>query len=180
MKRLVIAILPVFLLVPSMAQDLSDAQKAALEAAQAINGAKEPEPAPVKPNFWTNSYDFMLGFNQTFLTNWAAGGYNTVTLAAGVDIKANYAKNLTSWNNRLQLDYGFLWSADKKNLLQKSKDRIYLESKFAYKTAEASKWNYTASLGFRSQFSDSYDKYQQDNLIGQKKTLKVEYLLIQN
>ena len=62
----------------------------------------------------------------------------------------------------LQLNYGFLWSADKKNLLQKSNDRIYLESKFAYKTGPNSKWNYTASLDFRSQFTDSYDNYEQN------------------
>lgn len=163
MMKKYLFLLPLFISVVLPAQELSDAQKAALEAAQAISGVKEAEPVPEKPNYWTNSYDFTVGFNQTFLTNWAAGGYNTVTLAAGVDVKADYAKNLTSWSNRLQLDYGFLWSADKMNLLQKSKDRIYLESKFAYKTAGASKWNYTASLNFRSQFSNSFDNYQQDD-----------------
>ena len=138
------------------------AQNPAQDAAKAIAEAK-PDESKAKESLWKDDAVASVGFTNTQLTNWAAGGYNTVTLAAGVDIKADYAKNLTSWNNRLQLDYGFLWSADKKNLLQKSKDRIYLESKFAYKTAEASKWNYTASLGFRSQFSDSYDNYQQDN-----------------
>lgn len=142
--------------------ELSDAQKAALEAAQAINEVKAPEPEPEKPRYWKTSYGFDLGFNQTALVNWAAGGYNTVSLAAGTDISANFAKDLTSWDNRIQLDYGFLWSADKKNLLQKSKDRIYLESKFAYKTGANSKWNYTASLNFRSQFSNSFDNYRQD------------------
>ena len=54
--------------------------------------------------------------------------------AEGEKYVANYAKGKMLWNNRLQLDYGFLYSADKP-ILQKSKDRIYLESKWGYETA---------------------------------------------
>jgi len=68
-----------------------------------------------------------------------------------------------SWNNRLQLQYCFLWTADKSNLLQKSNDLIYLENRWAYKTAKDSKWNYSASFEFRSQFTDSFDSYEQDD-----------------
>ena len=138
-----------------------DAQNAAAEAAMAILEAprEAEQPAP-EPDYWTKSVVFDLGFNQTGLTNWAAGGYNTLTLAAGIDAKADYAKELMSWSNRLQLNYGFLWSADKKDLLQKSTDRIYLESKWAYDLSEKSKWKYTASFDFRSQFTDSYDNYK--------------------
>ena len=56
--------------------------------------------------FWTKGVDFDLGFNQTGLFNWAAGGYNTLSLAAGIDGKAIYTRDLMSWNNRLQLNYG--------------------------------------------------------------------------
>lgn len=141
-----------------------DAQSAAAEAAKALSQAPgEQAPAPEKPKYWTTSAVFDLGFNQTNLWSWAAGGYNTLTLSAGIDGKADYAKDLMAWTNRLQLNYGFLWSADKSNLLQKSTDRIYLESKLAYKTSAKSKWNYTASFDFRSQFTDSYDTYVQEN-----------------
>ena len=43
---------------------------------------------------------------------------------------------------------------------------MYLESRFAYKTSEESKWNYTVSFDFRSQFSNSYDSYTQDASTG--------------
>lgn len=138
-----------------------DAQTVAAEAAKAIAEAEETQAPVEKPRYWTNSAAFDLGFNQTSLTNWAAGGFNTITLAAGIDCSANYAKDLFSWNNRLQLNYAFFHSADKKGILQKSNDRIYLESKWAYKTGENSKWNYTAALDFRSQFTDTYDGYEQ-------------------
>ena len=155
----------VTLLIPFsvFAQDLTDAQKAAMDSAQAVNAAAGPAPKVEKPNYWKTSYSFDLGINQTALINWAAGGYNTATIAAGLDVAADYNKDLTSWKNHLQLDYGFMWSEDKINLLQKSKDRIYLESTFGYKTGPNSKWSYSAGLNFRSQFSDSFENYVQDD-----------------
>lgn len=164
MKKLTSIILALAAGMAAYAQD--DVQKAAAEAAAALTEAPKQEEAVKKPQYWTSSAAFDLGFNQTGLWSWAAGGYNTLTLNAGVDAKANYAKDLMTWNNRLQLNYGFLWSADKKNLLQKSTDRLYFESKWAYRTKEKSKWNYTASFDFRSQFTDSYDNYKQDEATG--------------
>ncbi len=136
------------------AQD--DVLKAAEAAAAAIVNAPQAEEVAAKPQYWTTSADFDLGFNQTSLFNWAAGGNNTITLGVGLDAKANYQKGLSAWDNRLQLNYGFLWSSDKHGLLQKNNDRIYLESKYAMKLKEDSKWNYTAALDFRTQFTDGF------------------------
>lgn len=162
MKKLFVL---VALLIPFsvFAQDLTDAQKAAMDSAQAVNAAADPAPKVEKPNYWTTSYSFDLGINQTALSLWAAGGDNTATIAAGVDVAADYNKELISWANHIQLDYGFLWSQDKPDLLQKSKDRIYLESTFGYKTSSNSHWSYSAGLNFRSQFSDSKSDYYKNN-----------------
>ena len=138
------------------AQD--DAQQAAAEAAAALASAPQEEAPAVKPNYWKSSTVLDLGVNQTKLFNWAAGGFDNITLSAGLDAKAYYEKERTNWKNRLQLEYGFIWSQDKSYILQKSNDRIYFESKFAYKTAKET-WQWTASYDFRSQFTDSYSSY---------------------
>jgi len=138
------------------------AQDAVAGAAQALESAPEAPTPVVKPVWWTNSCAFNLGFNQTALVNWAAGGYNNLALAANIDAKANFAKNKMIWNNRLQLDYGFMWSADKMELIQKSNDRIYLESTWAYKVSDKSKWDYSAAFDIKTQFSNTYDNYVQD------------------
>lgn len=156
MKRTILTLLILLAGISMSAQNVQDAASA---AAVAIANAEQSEVVPEKPKYWKNSLAVDLGFNQTGLFSWAAGGYNTLTLSTGLDAKADYAKDLTSWTNRLQLNYGFLWSADKRNLLQKSNDRIYLESKLSFKTGEKSKWNYTAAFDFRSQFTDSYSDY---------------------
>ena len=143
---------------PGFAQD-SDLQKAAAEAAAAIASAGKQEEKVVKPRYWTTVAEFGLGIAQTSHTNWAAGGYNTATLSTSLDTKANYAKDLQSWTNRLQMQYAFLWSADKWDLLQKSADRIYLESRWSYKTSKESAWSYSAALDFRTQFNETRSNY---------------------
>lgn len=157
MKRVLLILGFIALYAPAFAQD--DAQQAAAAAAAAFANAPVDDGPAVKPNYWTTSSVFDLGLNQTSLKNWAAGGFDNFTLSAGIDAKANYAKDQLSWTNRLQLQYGFIWSQDKINILQKSNDRIYLESKFGYRTAKDSKWNWTASYDFRSQFTNTWGKY---------------------
>ena len=136
MKKVII--LALALLAGSAALSAQDTQKAAAEAAAALTAATDkPEVAP-KTTYWTNSLLNQINFGQTSLWNWAAGGYNNYTLAAAIDANANYKKDKMIWNNRLQLDYGFLYSADKP-ILQKTKDRIYFESKW-----------------FKTQFNDNF------------------------
>lgn len=144
------------------------AQQAAMDAANSVNNAAAPVAETPKPNYWNNGISFDLGFNQAAMVNWAAGGYATIGLAAAVDGHANYAKGLMKWDNRMQLNYGFLWSADKANLLQSSNDRIYLESKWAYNMSEKSKWAYSAGLDFKTQFADTRDNYHQVERDGKK------------
>lgn len=127
-----------------------DAQNAAAEAAKALLDAPEAAKEVKKPNNWTSSLMTNLNFGQTSLTNWAAGGDNTYSLKGYVDGNANWKKGEMFWNNRLQLDYGFIY-ASSKPLLQKSDDRIYLESKYGYKVTD--KLSLSANYNFKSQFA---------------------------
>ena len=133
-----------------------DTQQAAAEAAKEIAAAPEVVPEVEKPNYWTSSLKTNLNLGQTSLTNWAAGGDNTISLAAYVDGNANWVKGEMFWNNRLQLDYGFLW-ASSKPILQKNMDRIYLESKWGYKAPSTKYLYFSANYDFKSQFASGYD-----------------------
>ncbi len=135
------------------AQDVETAYEAAAEGALAIEDAQPPVPPTPKPKYWDNSFSANVSFGQNGFSNWAAGGYNNYSLKSYIDAKANYAKNTVAWTNRLQLDYGFLYSADKP-VIQKADDRIYLESKFAYNLK--GKFNATAEFSFKSQFSNTF------------------------
>ena len=152
MKKFIIIALA--LVAGSAALSAQDTQKAAAEAAAALTAAVDkPEVAP-KPVYWTNTLLTQINFGQTSLWNWAAGGYNNYTLAAAIDANANYKKEKMIWNNRLQLDYGFMYSADKP-ILQKTKDRIYFESKWGYETT-VRHLAYSANFDFKTQFNDNF------------------------
>ncbi len=134
----------------------SDALKAVAEAAKEITEAQKEAPKVEKPKYWTKTLATNIKFGHTSLTNWAAGGDNTTTLQAFIDGNMNYKKNDLFWNNRLQLDYGFVY-ASSKPILQKSDDRIYLESKFGYKNANMRNFSLSINYDFKSQFNTGYD-----------------------
>lgn len=131
-----------------------DAQTVAAEAAAELTGAEDVPVVAPKPKYWTNSVKTNLNFGETYLSQWAAGGYNSATLAANVDASANYAKDKMIWNNRLQLDYGALYSQDKP-IFQINKDRIYFESKWGYETP-IQHLSYSANFDFKTQFGNNY------------------------
>ena len=141
-----------------------NAQQVAADVAKAVNEAPAAETKAPKPSNWTNSLKTNINLGQTGLTNWAAGGDNTVSLAAFIDGNANWKKGDMFWNNRLQLDYGFLY-ASSKPILQKSTDRIYLESKWGYKTEKMKKFYFSANFDFKSQFTSGYDYNTPESLV---------------
>ena len=138
------------------AQNLTDAQKAAAEAAAAMESAPTEKVKVKKPTNWALALKTQITIGQTSLTNWAAGGDNSASLQAFIDANANYKKDLMFWNNRLQLDYGFLY-ASSKPILQKNNDRIYLESQWGYTANKIKSMSFSANYNFRSQFSNTYE-----------------------
>ena len=153
MKKVIITLSAALISLAAYAQD---AQQAAAEAAKALDAAQDVEVKVEKPKYWTESLKTQINLGQTSLTNWAAGGDNTVSLAAFIDGNANWKKGDMFWNNRLQLDYGFLW-ASSKPILQKNTDRIYLESKWGYKAPSTRYLYFSANYDFKSQFTTGYD-----------------------
>lgn len=147
----------------------NDAQKAAAEAALALSAADKVEAPVEKPKYWTRTFLGRIDFGQTSFTNWAAGGFNSVTLGANVDAHADYAKGKSSWTNRLQLDYGFLYSQDKP-IIQKNKDRIYFESKYAHVVGP--KFRFTTALDFLTQFDNNYSYGTPANISGEEPTVQ--------
>ena len=140
----------------SPAANAQDAETVAQKAVDAMNSAPEAESPAPKPKYWSNSLKTQINIGQTGLVNWAAGGDNTFSLQGFIDGNANWKKNGMFWNNRLQLDLGLLYSSSKP-LLQTSNDRIYLESKWGYKTEKMKDVYFSANFDFKSQFARGWD-----------------------
>ncbi|NND77054.1 MAG: DUF3078 domain-containing protein [Flavobacteriales bacterium] len=100
---------------------------------------------------WKKGGLFALNFGQVAFNNWAAGGVNSVSGIALVNLFANMTKGKSTWDNTLDLAYGQL---KQKNLdAVKSDDKIDLSSKYGYQ-AWSDKWYYSGLLNFKTQFAE--------------------------
>jgi hypothetical protein len=107
---------------------------------------------------WKKKLNFGINVNQaSFSSNWKGGGVNSIGLTAQFNYKANYKKNRDSWDNEIDLLYGFVNNSGQG--FRKTLDRIYLDTKYGY--AISKKWDLFTSLNFLSQFSKGY-KYEPD------------------
>lgn len=108
--------------------------------------AKEASP-------WTREGYAGLKLTQVSLTNWAAGGDNSVAFDLQGAYQANYKKGKHLWNNRLELAYGLNKTGE--DGVRKANDKIYLNSNYGYSIAKS--WYASAFATFQTQFSPGYD-----------------------
>ena len=103
---------------------------------------------------WKYNGVVSLNFSQLALSNWAAGGENSVSGNGRITLGANYLSRDSniSWDNELILGYGLLQQGD--DAVRKSDDKIDFSSKFGYKAA--GNWKYSGLFSFRSQFTEGY------------------------
>lgn len=108
---------------------------------------------PAADTLWKFSGTTALNLSQLSLSNWAAGGDNSLSGNALINLSAKYAKNNTSWENNLTLGFGLIKQGD--DPTRKSDDQIDFASKLGIKASD--KWLYTGLLGFKTQFAEGYD-----------------------
>lgn len=102
--------------------------------------------------YWTAGGEASFNFNQVSLTNWAAGGKNSMAGTALLNLYFNYKKEKVNWDNTINLGYG-LTKQGSDNAF-KSEDKIYLVSKYGYSAGKH--WFYSALLDFKTQFDYGY------------------------
>ncbi len=124
-----------------------------------LNAQDQAQSEPVGP--WKKGGTFGLNINQVSLTNWQAGGENSVSGNGLFNGYINYKKNKSSWENTLTLAYGLSQIGD--NELRKTDDRIEFNSTYGYQAHK--RLNYTGFLTFRTQFTDGFNYPNDSNRI---------------
>ncbi len=110
--------------------------------------------------YWKISFNASIPFNQaSFSDNWSGGGINSLGLSSLVNFKANYLKGKHSWDNEIDLTYGF--TNNDGQGFRKNNDRIYIDTKYGYSISDH--WNLFSSLNIQTQFVKGY-RYEQDSL----------------
>ncbi len=119
----------------------------------------QAQDVPDTTSYWKKKLIFSVNLNQAaFSSNWKAGGINSIGLNSLFNYKANYLKDGHSWDNEIDLTFGFVNNSGQG--YRKTVDRIFLDTK--YGKALNKKWDLFTSLNFLSQFTKGY-KYNDDN-----------------
>src|SRR5690242_15747970 len=84
---------------------------------------------------WKKKLNFAINVNQaSFSSNWKAGGVNSIGVNSLFNYKANYKKNKSSWDNEIDLLFGFV--NNKGQGYRKTTDRIFIDTKYGYSVSE--------------------------------------------
>lgn len=138
MKKTTLILLAIALSVSGIAQQSSDAD-----------------------TLWKYSGITSLNLSQLSLSNWAAGGDNSLSGNVLVKLSADFDDGKKNWDNDLILGFGLIRTGS--NPTSKSDDQIELSSKLGFKAGE--KWLYSALLSYRTQFAAGYDNPGEDDRV---------------
>lgn len=109
---------------------------------------------------WKKGGKFASNISQTSLTNWAAGGENSIVVNGLMNLFSNFNSKKVIFNSTFDLGYGIIKQGKKKKII-KSDDNIDLRIKYGYQLYK--KWYYATLLNFKTQFSAGYN-YPNDSV----------------
>jgi hypothetical protein len=109
---------------------------------------------------WKKGGIINMNLSQTSLTNWAAGGQNSVSISELFNVYARYKKGKNILHTDLDISYGVLKQGEN-NDWWKTDDKIDFTSKYGRKAYK--NFYYTVLVNFRTQFAPGYN-YPNDSV----------------
>ncbi len=111
------------------------------------------DPKDTIPKLWKKGGLYNLNFNQAALSNWSAGGdKSSLSLSTLLNLYAFYKRGKNSWDNTLNLAYGFVSTTSLGR--RKADDRIDLLSNYGHELKK--NWWLSTLFNFRSQFTKGF------------------------
>jgi len=151
-------------------------QNPAQSLQNAVNGTTiTKDPHDTTRMTWKTGGLFNLTFNQAALSNWASGGdKSALSLNTLVNLYAYYLDGRRSWDNFLNVQYGFANTTSLGS--RKTNDLFDLTSKYGYDVGK--KWYISGLFDFRTQFAPGYNYPTADSKVLTSDRLAPAYLLL--
>jgi hypothetical protein len=108
----------------------------------------EPQPG------WKKGGLFTVNLAQNSLTNWSAGGQNSLAVNGLLSLHANFGKGKSRWDNSLELGYGLLKDGNYTGF-RKTEDKIDFLSKYGWKAIDG--FYFSGLINFKTQMNSGYD-----------------------
>jgi len=112
---------------------------------------------------WNYGGNGNLGFSQTYLNNWKAGGNSAFAFLIVLKGYANYTNSKLKWENSGEVRNGWIRQGGNLNQTQKNDDKFELISRLglvAFKN-----WYYSTEIDFQTQFFNGYNYPDKTKLI---------------
>ena len=110
-----------------------------------------------KYRYWKTFGNFQGKYTQShYSDNWYKGGESNHSLLGQINLEANFAKNHTTFDNKLEMKLGYYTTeVDGETKFRTNEDLLRFTSKFGLKAWES--WYYSAQFQGYTQFMDVYD-----------------------
>lgn len=119
---------------------------------------KSPERVSSRLRYWKTFGNFQGKYTQSYYSeNWYKGGESNHSILGQINLEADYAKNHTTFDNKLELKLGYYNTAqvNGKNTFRTNEDLIRFTSKYGLKAFE--NWYYSAQFQGYTQFAPVWD-----------------------
>jgi len=124
-----------------------------------------PEPVDSRLRYWKTFGNFQGKYTQSYYSdNWYKGGESNHSILGQINLEAKYAKNQTTWDNKLELKLGYYNTSqvNGKNTFRTNEDLIRFTSKFGLKAFD--NWYYSSQFQGYTQFAPVWDTKKTDKL----------------
>lgn len=155
MKRIISVVLGAIIMCQLATAQVTELEKKVRDKSTIINATDSTK-------FWKTGGVVSINLAQSSFTNWTAGGENSVAVNSLLSVFANYKKGNASWDNMLDLGYGFLNQTSGSGYM-KTDDKIDFSTK--YGQAASKHWYYAALVNFKSQMTPGYNYPNDSNMV---------------
>ena len=119
---------------------------------------KEPERVRSRLRYWKTFGNFQGKYTQSYYSdNWYKGGESNHSILGQINLEADYAKNHTTFDNKLELKLGYYNTSqvNGKSSFRTNEDLIRFTSKYGLKAFD--NWYYSAQFQGYTQFAPVWD-----------------------
>ena len=104
---------------------------------------------------WDYGGNGNLGFSQTYLNNWKAGGNSAFAFLIVLKGYANYSDTKMKWENSGEVRNGWIRQGGNLDQTQKNDDKLELISRLGFVAYK--QWYYSTEIDFQTQFFNGYN-----------------------
>lgn len=130
-----------------------------IDTDKTIIAFKKITPVSIDAPMWKSNGSTNIQFSQSYLSDWVAGGENSLTALSVLKYNKSLVYGKRIWDNDFEYKLGYIKAGE--GPLQKNEDKLEINSKYGH--VAFNNWYYSFLFNFKTQFLRGYD-YPNDSI----------------